>query len=148
MARNLIVTALAVLVLGACGTLGRLGEYGLDMSDALFRHDGAAFTISVHPREDTFLIRPGAMEGLGRSLARGVSLGFAGRPPGYEASRAAAAYFIEPSGCEISRFQDLDASTGYWEADYACPPGVDLRAMVMAQRSSLRGGVRLDPEGV
>lgn len=132
--------AAVAAILSGCGTLGRLNEYGMDASDARFDHDGAAYTVSMHPREDTFLIRPGAMQNIGAAIERGMTRGAGGQRPGQADARAAASAFIAPSGCDVVQVRDLDASAGYWEADYVCPAGVDLRALVAAQRGALRSG--------
>jgi hypothetical protein len=59
--------------------------------------------------------------------------------------RHAAEAFVRPVGCGISDVQAISKDGAAWRALYVCPPGVDLRALVMAQRPALQQGQPLHP---
>lgn len=123
------VLIVAVLALAGCGT-PRLMSYGVELSDAkVLLPDGGAFSVYVHPKDPTILIE--------NRIAQ------SGRAQSYDIGiwRSAAESFVKPIGCGISEVKNISA--GAWEAAYACPPGVDLRGLAMAQRRELQGGAPL-----
>ncbi len=107
--------------LAGCGT-GRLLSYGTELGDAVVRMGPAAFSVYVHPTDDTLLIQRGTAQ---TSAADGpVIIGLV------------ADQFLAPTGCTSSSPTLLTA--GSWEAGFQCPAGVDLRALAASQRVALR----------
>ncbi|SFS42727.1 hypothetical protein [Brevundimonas viscosa] len=127
--RGLLAVAAVCAALGGCAGTGRLFSYGVtQLADARVRLGEAEFQIYVHPSDPTLLIQ--------RSLNQ--TGGGMGTIPEFE---AAAGSFLAPVGCSPLATQLIAA--GSYETTYRCPPGVDLIALVAAQRTDLREGAPL-----
>lgn len=120
------LAAAAALTVAGCGT-GRLLSYGTQMSDAVVRMGPAAFSVYVHPKDDTLLIQRRVMQTTNHDSA--------------ELIRIAGTQFVQPVGCSITEVRSIAA--GSWEAGFACPPDVDLRALASEQRAQLQAGASL-----
>ncbi|MET4683911.1 hypothetical protein [Brevundimonas faecalis] len=129
MKSRVLAAAAAVLILGGCASTGRLLSYGVELSDALLRMGHAQFSIYVHPKDDTLLIQRRVMQ--------------TSNYDGQELIRIAAAQFLEPVDCTVTEVRLI--APGGWEAGFACPAGVDLRALVQQQRAALQTGAPLHP---
>lgn len=137
---------LVVLVgLAGCGTLTRLASYGGDAADANFNVDGRSYSASLHPKEDTLLVRPALAEGMALGAVQGVTMGLAGRRGDPAEWLRVGTAFLSPAGCEVDQLTPLDQAAGYWEIRWRCPSGADLRALMAAQRPELRRGQPLRP---
>lgn len=142
MTRIALVLA-AALALMACSNLARTLSYGTDWADAIFGVDGTRFEMYAHERDPTLLLQVSIGRAAAQGLLEGVSLGLANKGPAFAEWKSAAEWILTPVGCSIVDLYPLDQSHT-WEVRYACPPGVDLRAMIGAQREQLRNGVPLD----
>lgn len=126
--KKIVVAAMAALALSGCGA-GRLLSYGGELSDAVVRMGPAAFSVYVHPKDDTLLIQRRMMQ--------------TSNTDGPELIRIAASQFLAPVECTASNVALI--GPGSWEASFACPLGVDLRSLVRDQRTALQAGAPLHP---
>lgn len=126
--RKILAVVTGALLLGGCGT-GRLLSYGGELSDAVVRMGPAAFSVYVHPTDDTLLIQ--------RRIAQTSS------DDGAALIRIVATQFLAPVECSVGNVSLI--TFGSWEASFSCPPDVDLRALVQQQRAALSAGTPLHP---
>lgn len=91
--------------------------------------DGRTFIVAVSKKSPRLLIQ---------AKARGGDIAPADWPLPWW--RAAAEKFVQPVGCGIPAVEVKWKLGGTWEADYACPEGVDLKALATAQKAQLKGG--------
>lgn len=124
--KKAVLAALMAMALGGCGA-GRMLSYGSELSDAVVRMGPAAFSVYVHPKDDTLLIQ--------RRVAQ------TGSNDGPELIRIVASQFLASVECSASNVAFI--GPGSWEASFACPPGVDLRTLVRDQRTALQAGASL-----
>lgn len=135
--RAVVVILLASLVVG-CASMSRTASFGATrLADAKVEFEGHKFNVWVHPKDNSLLVTVT----LGGSIATGLVSGLTGNniqlPKPYW--RGAAEKITGPLGCTISDLWSVDNATS-WEVAYMCPPGTDLRAVVMGQRARLRRG--------
>ena len=135
----------AVLVLGGCANVSRMVSYGTGWADAIVTLNGVRMEMYTHPTESTIAMQVSMGRVLGQQVLEMVTLGLADNGPGIETWRAGARWLVEPAGCKVEELRPLDQADT-WEARYACPEGVDLRALIEAQRSTLREGRRLQAQ--
>jgi hypothetical protein len=130
-----ILIAAGFAVAGAPAAAAGLLSYGLATSDATVREDGRTFRFYVHPHENLLLIQPS----MGQAITK--------HPDKWpqEVWRHAAETLVSPAGCAIVDVHDKSKIGATWEASYACPSGVDLRALMMAQRPTITRGEPLRP---
>lgn len=141
MRKVLLVCCIAVLAAG-CQTVTRSMSYGSGLADAKFSVNGRMFTAWVHPSDNDLLIETTVGAAAGRGIIQGLTFGIAEMKIPYADWEAAAKWLVEPVGCKVLRVYPLDQTTT-WEAVYECPPGVDLRALINANRDKLRRGIQL-----
>lgn len=134
------LAALSVSVLlSGCAGLGRIESYGSHLADAKVHVDGKGYSIWVHQHEDTLLVQRSAGAAMGQSFVQGLTLNLVNMMDPKPYWKRAAAQMTDPVGCQVTDVYPLD-SHSTWEAPYACPAGVDLRALINAQREDLRHG--------
>lgn len=127
-----------ILALGpASASAGSLFDYMKLTYDAKLTVDGRVFSVMLHKSQDRFLLQPSMHEAF-------TGMGAPAHWP-LPVWRKAAETFVEPVGCGISDMDAISRHGGSWEATYVCPPGVDLRALVAAERKDLRQGLPLHP---
>lgn len=106
-----------------------LFDYGWGMADAHVPVGDAHFNIWIHPKEDRFLLEPGAK----------TVLGGGGHYP--DATwRIVADAFVAPLGCQISELRPLSRAGAAWQAHFTCPTGIDLHSIAKSERSDLKRG--------
>lgn len=130
-------------LLGGCASVSRSLSYGTGLADAHPMVDGRAYRIYIHPTDPTILMQRPLGTAVGQGFVQGATLGIAAPGTAYDPWKQAADAFLAPVGCTASDVYSLGQGT--WEARYSCPAGVDLRALVMAQRQALRSGAPLRP---
>jgi hypothetical protein len=133
------------LTLGGCVAVTRSASYGLELADAQPIIDGRPYRIYVHPYEDTILLQRPILTGMAQGFVRGATFHTVGAGEAYDPWKQAAKEFLSPIGCEATDVYSLGGDAGTWEARFKCPPSVDLRALVKAQRAELRAGAPLHP---
>lgn len=139
--RGLLVLV-GVVVLAGCSSLGRAMEYR-DAPVAQFVVQGQGFKVFQHPDEPALLIQLYVADAAARGFVRGMTMGVADTTPDYDRWKAGAEWMVRPAGCEVRDLKPVHYGST-WEFTYVCPPGVDLRALIEAQREQLRNGVQLD----
>lgn len=139
---RLIAIALALLTLCACASTGRAMTYGNRFADARYTAAGKSFSVWVHPAENVVMLQSTWGDAAGVGVVEGLTFGIADTSPAYQTWMAGAHHLIDPVGCEVRNLRPLDQDI-MWEFDYVCPEGVDLRALIMTQRTQLRDGARL-----
>jgi hypothetical protein len=139
-----VAAGLAVLMLGGCTNLERAQSYGSGSPDAIYSVQGQQFELHVHGSDPTLLLRVSLGNGMMQAAVRGATFGFVETAPPFERWKAAAQWLVQPVGCAVEDLRPLFMETT-WEFTYRCPPGVDLRARMRAQRDQLRNGVQLTP---
>lgn len=137
MTKTLCAVALLVLLAG-CAGMSRSMTYGNRMADAKYVADGKAFSVWVHPRDNSILIEGSWGSAAGIGALQGLTFNTV-HTSNFDLWRAGMEAFLAPVGCTGANLRPLDQDIA-WEADYSCPDGVDLRALVAAQRSALRDG--------
>lgn len=137
----LVIAALAVGLSGCGAGMARLGTYGMDLADANATVDGKAYALQVHPTDNTVVAQRGFGSLMGQSFVEGATLGAVSMQEPLPYWRRAITWLLEPAGCSIVSIYELERSS--YEAEYVCPPGVDLRALVAANRPALRRGAPL-----
>jgi hypothetical protein len=128
--------AAAAISAGDAGATS-LFSYGLATSDASVNEDGRTFRFYVHPHENLLLIQPSAGSAWTKHPQKWPQ----------EAWKHAAATLVAPAGCAVTEIHVKSRIGATWEAGFACPAGVDLRALMMAQRAAITHGepLRLEP---
>lgn len=124
--------AAAIVFVALPAQAGNLLSYGWGMADASVPMGDGHFNIWVHHKDNTFLIEPG----LSTVMVGG------GHFPDLTWRQVAEA-FVSSVGCGISDVRPISRAGAAWEATFVCPPGVDLHALVKAQRAALKAGQRL-----
>lgn len=141
--RKVACVALAALALTGCASTGRMMSYGgkgMDsVADAKFQSGGREYALWVHRQEDMIMLQRGVMTAAGKSFVQGLTWGLVEARDPYIAWKQAATEFLAPVGCTATEVRPIDQDTA-WEAAYVCPEGVDLRALVAAQKAQLRKG--------
>lgn len=143
--RRWIAAGVGVVLLGGCSSMGRIMSYGTTWADAIFVVEGRRYEVYAHETDPTLLIQRSIGDAAARGFVKGLTLGVADTAPDYETWKAGAEWMVRPVGCEVRDLKPLQYEST-WEFTYVCPPGVDLRALIEAQRGQLRNGVPLDPE--
>lgn len=142
--RHLPAMILVTLSLAGCASVQRAASYASDgqMSfDGKIAVEGRTMSMSIHPTDDTLFVQrsigdsaaAGAMQGLTFGIARGWK-------PDPRKIDEALRLFLQPVGCTASASYEVGSTDTNYEARYACPAGVDLRAIMAAQRDALRRG--------
>lgn len=126
--KRLFGVVLAATVLSGCGT-SRLLSYGGQLSDAKVELGAAAFSVYVHPKDDTLLIQ--------RRFGQTTNL------DGPELIGIVASQFLQPIECSVGNVERI--APGSWEASFSCPSSVDIRRLVAAQRGDLQSGAPIKP---
>lgn len=139
MRRGYLMLALSAVLLTGCATSGRLMSYGTELADAKFTSDGRGYSAWVHPKDPTILLERPMGVSVGKGFVSGLTVGLISGDAPYATWESAFKKFVEPTGCKVDRITALDPKMA-WEGDYTCPPGVELRALVSAQREALRAG--------
>lgn len=146
---GLVAASLCSLALTGCASTQRLASYGAVqmVGDATVRtEDGHTMIVTVHRRDNTLLTTPTAgdsfMAGVLSGATFGANRGF--RPDPRVVDRTLAA-FVAPTGCTVSPSRQIGGQGITFEAYFGCPAGVDLRALIIAQRENLRQGQPIRP---
>lgn len=140
--RAWIVVGIAVVALAGCSNMARTASYGTSWADAIYQVYGKRIEMYAHEKDPTLLLQLSVGRVLGQGALEILTFGLADDGPSFATWKAAAEWIVEPVGCEVEELKPLmQANT--WEMRYRCPEGVDLRAMIMAQRDLLRRGVPL-----
>ena len=140
--RAWIVAGVAVVALAGSTNMARTMSYGTDWADAIYGVHGKRIEMYAHEKDQTLLLQLSVGRVMGQSMVQIATLGLAGDGPSLATWRAAAEWVVEPVGCEVAELKPL-MRDNTWEMRYRCPEGVDLRAMIMAQRDLLRRGIPL-----
>ncbi|WP_453978584.1 hypothetical protein [Brevundimonas sp. Marseille-Q4549] len=119
----------AALMIAGCASTGRMLSYGTDLSDAVVRMGPAAFSIYIHPKDDTLLIQRRMMQTSAHD--------------GPELITIAAQTFLDPIGCTAGPSASL--GPGSWETTFSCPSSVDIRTLARQQRAALQSGTPIHP---
>jgi hypothetical protein len=127
-----IAAAVLAASVASNASAASLLSYGWGLSDATVTVGSHTFRIYVHPRDDTLLIQA-AMKDMGANPSKWLLREW----------RTAAETLVTPVGCGISEVRAMARMGASWEATYVCPPGVDLRALIKAQRHDLQQGAQL-----
>lgn len=127
--RNLGRVLISGLALAGCAGTGRMLSYGTDMADALVRMGPAAFSLYIHPEDETLMIQRRMSQ---TSNSDGPAL-----------ITVAAQTFLDPVRCRAGAATPI--APGTWEVPFSCPAGVDVRALANEQRASLRSGEPIHP---
>ncbi|MGH6978829.1 MAG: hypothetical protein ACRED4_06025 [Brevundimonas sp.] len=104
-------------------------SYGTELSDAVVRMGPAAFSVYIHPKEDTLLIQ--------RRMSQTSA------HDGPQIIAIAAQTFLDPIRCQAGSTRSL--GPGSWETTFTCPASVDVRALAAAQRADLQAGTPIHP---
>lgn len=142
--RRFLALALAALTLTACASMNRALSFGNRFADARYTVAGKTFSVWVHPSEDVIMLQSTWGDAAASGFVEGATLGLAETDPAYHTWMAGARYLAQPAGCEVRDLRPVDQDI-HWEFDYSCPEGVDLRALIMAQRDQLRHGAQITP---
>jgi len=120
------------LTLAGCASVARTASYESGFGNYDARNVSTAYVmlISAHPSDDTLLINP---EPESRLIPPAR--------PGEAVVRRVGTEFLGDTGCQVGEVRAM--ARPYYEADFTCPAGFDLRAAVAAQREALRGGAPL-----
>ncbi len=145
--KTAIGLALVALALSGCGTTRALSYRGDGVTgDAIVQMNGHPLVIFIHPKEDGLMAEvtlgsaaaSGFVDGLTMGLAKGHRL------DPRDVDRALNA-FVQPVGCTVDQVREIGNEQVGFEGAFHCPAGVDLRALINAQRGDLRRGVPLHP---
>jgi hypothetical protein len=136
---TMIASVALALALGGCASFDRMASYGNRLADAKVLVDGRGFSIWVHPAENDLLIQRELGAAMGQGFVEGLTFNSVNLMEAKPIWLAAAQQITGPLGCTVTDAYTLDNRTT-WEAPYTCPPGVDLRAIVMSERPQLRTG--------
>lgn len=116
----------------ACASVDRAAQYPA-FADARNYSTAFEMQISAHPREDTLLIFPRVYVFSGPLISP--------PKPGAELIRRVGVEFLGDSGCTLGEIRQM--TRPWFEADFTCPDGFDLRAVMRQQRDELRGGAAI-----
>ncbi|RZI99840.1 MAG: hypothetical protein EON90_09970 [Brevundimonas sp.] len=141
--------ALALIIglsLSGCASTGRLLSYGNNNAQAQIDVAGRKMNVWSHPTDQTLLI----VKTVGRATAdaalEGATLGIADATrPDVRAIDASVARFLAPVGCTAQPVAQLGGDAVQFEAAFNCPVGVNLRALMFAQKDGLMRGEALRP---
>jgi len=139
--RILAVIAGALLVSGCSAGFSRLGTYGYELADAKTVVDGRAYSLYVHPTDDTILVQRAAGAAMGQAIIEGSTFGAIDMTEPKPFWKRAAEWLANPLNCAVTDAYMLEGIS--WEAPFTCPAGVDIRAEVAANRETLRQGTPL-----
>ena len=139
-----LIAAFCILGLTGCASLQRAASYSADGQmtfDGRLNVDGRVMSLSIHPKDDTLLAQRSMGDSFASGAIEGLTLGLAtGWKPDPRKVDAALALFLQPVGCTASPSYEVGRTDSNYEAAYSCPAGVDLRALMAAQRDALRRG--------
>ncbi|HWA60782.1 MAG TPA: hypothetical protein VG939_05375 [Caulobacteraceae bacterium] len=125
--------ALIASLLATPATATSLFDFGTGQADAHVPVGDTFFNIWMsHKGRDEFLIEPSVKTAF-----------FGGGHYPDPTWRMVAEAFVNPVGCGISEVRPISRIGAAWVAEYVCPAGVDLRALVHEQRAALQHGERL-----
>ncbi len=147
MMRNILMMLVAAFALGGCASLDRMASYGNHFADAKVKVDGRGFNIWVHPVDNDLLIQRSLGAAMGQGFVEGLTFNSLNLMEAKPVWKAAAEQITGPLGCTVTDAYTLDNRTS-WEAPFTCPAGVDLRAIVHAERPELRLGQPVHLPGV
>lgn len=129
------LVVLATLLLGGCETV----RYSMEFEQrpvAEYHAVGKFFRVFIHPRQDTLLIEGGWGQALSTGLVSGATLGLVTGNSAYQQWSAGAHWLVDPVGCEVRELHPVDQATT-WAFDFHCPPGVDLRRLLVEHHDGL-----------
>jgi hypothetical protein len=121
-----------------------MSEYDHGTGDAVVHARGHTFRVWVHPRENDLMLQRPLGASMGQGLLEGLTFNAANLNMPKPVWVAAAEELTRPVGCTVTDAYTLDNEVT-WEATFTCPAGVDLRALIFAQRASLRAGQPIHP---
>lgn len=98
--------------------------------------DGRKLDVTLSTKSDTLLVQAHPFQGDRHGLAADWPI---------EIWRRAAEKFVEPAGCGISAVTVKWRIGATWEAAFVCPAGIDLSALVKAQKERLKSGLPIEP---
>ena len=127
--RRIWLAAIVAAALAGCAGTGRMLSYGTELSDAVVRMGPAAFSVYIHPKEDTLLIQRRLSQTSGHDGPQLITI--------------AAQTFLDPIRCQAGSTRSL--GPGSWETTFTCPASVDIRALAAAQRANLQAGTPIHP---
>lgn len=143
MMKRISVCVMVAMALSGCASTSRMLSYGGEdlagTADAKFQSGGREYVLWLHRKEQMMMLQRGLGTVFGKSVVQGLTYGLVEARDPYSAWKQAATDFVAPVDCTISDVRPIDQDTA-WEAAYKCPNGVDLLALVVAQRASLRKG--------
>lgn len=147
---NGVAVGLLCLALTACASTSRLASYnGAGIySDAEVVLNGHTMTITTHPKEPFLLAQVTMGSAAASGFITGLTLGLAtGHRLDPRDVDAALARFVAPLGCTMAPSRMIGENNVSFEAQYTCPAGVDLRAIMLSQRAALKRGEPLKAPG-
>jgi hypothetical protein len=128
------------MALSGCASVSHALDYGdLRLADAKFETEHREFSLWLHPEQDTALIEGRLVDNAVQGSTRWATGGLWNIRTPYAGWREGARTFLQPVGCEVLEMTPYKTDA-VWEFRYRCPQGVDLRALVHAQRGDLRDG--------
>lgn len=139
---RMAVAIAACVALAGCGTTSRLLSYGNNNAQAQIEVGGRRMNVWSHPSEPSLLIVQTVGDAAAAGAVRGATFGLSeGRQPDVRDVDAAVARFLAPVGCRAQPATQLGSHAIQFEATFTCPQGVNLRALMFAQKERLmRGG--------
>jgi len=147
--RHVPAMILVALSLAGCASMQRAASYASDGQmtfDGKIQVDGRWMDMSIHPRDDTLFVQRGIGDSASAGALQGLTFGIArGWKPDPRKIDEALRSFLQPVGCTASPSYEVGSTDSNYEARYSCPAGVDLRAIMAAQRAALQRGEPLRP---
>jgi len=139
---KIVIAAIAAAsLLTGCASMQRLTSYGTDQAQAQILVQGRRMNLYAHPNEAAVLVGMTVGDAAGGGFVEGLTFGLAkGFKPDPRAVDASLAAFVAPTGCRVSPVREIGSDNINFEANYSCPTGVDLRALMRTQRSALMRG--------
>ena len=135
-----VAVGAALLMVSGCASVQRMASYR-DGADAQIGVAGRRMNLWMHPSDPTILAGMTVADAAGGGFIRGATFGLAGGfKPDPRAVDAALAAWLRPTGCTAAPVQELGNDSINFEARYSCPAGVDLNALVEAQKAGLMRG--------
>lgn len=132
---------LAAIALAGCASTGRLLSYGNNNAQAQIDVAGRKMNVWSHPTDPTLLIVKTVGDAAAGGAVEGLTFGLVDAPhPDVRALDAAVSRFLAPVGCTAQPAMELGSGGTQFEAIYACPPDVNLREMMFAQKEGLMRG--------
>jgi hypothetical protein len=141
--KKLFVIAVVSGSLAGCASVQRAASYGDGQLtfDGKLAVEGREMSMSIHPRDSTLLVQRTLGDSAAAGALQGLTFGIArGWKPDPRKIDEALRLFLQPVGCTASASYEVGSTDTNYEARYACPAGVDLRAIMAAQRDALRRG--------